>query len=256
MYTEGKLSEKDYRMWFMLNNMTRISILTPVGETDNTTIMNGIGQGSFAGALASSNNIGTSVYDITKEEVSANIANMPLNCLIFQERYRKDEPDTRGCMKRSREDIGRIVESKQLKANVSKSKFVEIGSKKSRKKCLKRAEKNPIKMGDLILENSTAEKYLGDKIHEDGTAARITKTIKSRMPAANAKSKEIMRTTKSTLWLLWLKMNWRIIKLKLRAITKTMGKSKDNLCRQALINGQETCNGEDLLTKCMNICKT
>ena len=60
-------------------------------------------------------------------------------------------------------------------------------------------------------------------------------------------------TLKSMLWLdnQMLKMKWRIIQLKLRAIAKTMGKSKDNLCRQALIAGQETCNGEDLLTECM-----
>ena len=77
MYTKGKISEKDYRMWFMLNNRTRISILTPVGETDNATIMNGIGQISFVAALASPNNKGTAVYDITKGEVSANIGNMP-----------------------------------------------------------------------------------------------------------------------------------------------------------------------------------
>ena len=68
----------------MLNNRRRISILTPVGESDNATIMNGIGQGSFAGALASSINIGTAVYDITKGDVSASNGNMPLNSLIFQ----------------------------------------------------------------------------------------------------------------------------------------------------------------------------
>ena len=36
---------------------------------------------------------------------------------------------------------------------------------------------------------------------------------------------------------------------------EAMGKSEDNLCKQALIAGQETCNGEDLLTECINICK-
>ena len=66
MYTKGKISEKDYRLWFMLINQTRISILTPVGETDNATIIYGIGHGSFAAALASSINIGTADYDITK----------------------------------------------------------------------------------------------------------------------------------------------------------------------------------------------
>ena len=41
------------------------------------------------------------------------------------------------------------------------------------------------------------------------------------------------------------RMKWRIIQLKLRAIAKPMGKLKDNLCRQALIAGQETGNSED-----------
>ena len=45
-----------------------------------------------------------------------------------------------------------------------------------------------------------------------------------------------------------LTIKWRMIQLKLRAIAKTMEKSRDNLCRQALIAGQKTCNKEDLLT--------
>ena len=53
-------------MWFMLNNRTRISILTPIGETDKAKIMNGIRQGSFAAGLASSINIGSVLYDIKK----------------------------------------------------------------------------------------------------------------------------------------------------------------------------------------------
>ena len=48
-----------------------------MGDTDGATIKNGMGQGSFAAALASSINIGTAVYDIRKGEVSDNIRNMP-----------------------------------------------------------------------------------------------------------------------------------------------------------------------------------
>ena len=44
-------------------------------------------------ALASSINIGTAVYDITKGEVSAHIGNMHLNCLIFQDDIAENEPD-------------------------------------------------------------------------------------------------------------------------------------------------------------------
>ena len=47
--------------------------------------MNGIGQGSFAAALASSLNIGCAVDGITRGIVSANIGELELNSLIFQD---------------------------------------------------------------------------------------------------------------------------------------------------------------------------
>ena len=75
-------------------------------------------------------------------------------------------------------DIGRMLESKQLKANVSKSKFVVIGSERSKKACLKEAEQNPIRMGDHVLENSASEKYLGDKINENLREMGHTKLVK------------------------------------------------------------------------------
>ena len=83
MLTKGKISMSDYRKWFKLNNRTRISILTPVGETEGATIINGIGQGRFAAALASSINIGTAVDEISKVEVTSRISNMVLNSMIF-----------------------------------------------------------------------------------------------------------------------------------------------------------------------------
>ena len=69
----------DYRMWFKLNNKTKISMLTPEGETEDATIMNWIGQGSFAAALASSLNIGCAVDVIIRGIVSANIEELELN---------------------------------------------------------------------------------------------------------------------------------------------------------------------------------
>ena len=89
MLTKGKISISDYRMWFKLNNKTRISILTPLGETEGATITNGIGQGSFASALASSLKIGCAVDKITKGIVTARIGNMELNSLIFQDNIAK-----------------------------------------------------------------------------------------------------------------------------------------------------------------------
>ena len=46
-----------------------------------------------------------------------------------------------------------------------------------------------------------------------------------------------------------LSMKWRITLAKIRAISKTMGKPNDNLCKRALIEGKESCNGEDLVSE-------
>ena len=112
MYTKGKISEKDYRLWYKLNNKTRISIITPVGETDNATIMNGIGQGSFAAALGSSINIGSAVHELTKDEPTAHIGGMQLNSLIFQDDIARMNSSLAQARKGA-QDIGRLLESSQ-----------------------------------------------------------------------------------------------------------------------------------------------
>ena len=67
-------------------------------------------------------------------------------------------------------DIGRLLESKQLRANISKSKYVLIGTEKAREECLKEAEEKPILMGEHTIGNSASEKYLGDKINQNRTS--------------------------------------------------------------------------------------
>ena len=51
-------------------------------------------------------------------------------------------------------------------------------------------------MGEHVLENSASEKYLGDKINQNGTAASIMETIESRQPLAVAKGNKIMNICK------------------------------------------------------------
>ena len=57
---------------------------------------------------------------------------------------------------------------------------------------LKDAESNPIKMGTHTLENLKSKKYLGDQIHEDGTAACISEKLNNRILLAKKKCTEIL----------------------------------------------------------------
>ena len=85
---------------------------------------------------------------------TANIGNMPLNSLIFQDDIAKMNRTLEDARKGAK-DVGRMLESKQLKANTSKSKFVIIGQKQSRTEMLKDAENNPIKWTIIFLKTQS-----------------------------------------------------------------------------------------------------
>ena len=65
--TKADIDSKDYRLWFKLNEDTRISVRTSVGESDSKLIKNSQGQGSFGATLASSLNIGYAIEDTFRE---------------------------------------------------------------------------------------------------------------------------------------------------------------------------------------------
>ena len=74
-------------LFFILYNMYYMP--SKKNESDGATMINGIGQGSFAAALASSINVQTAVDEITKGKVTARIGDMELNSLIFQDNIAK-----------------------------------------------------------------------------------------------------------------------------------------------------------------------
>ena len=71
LHTKAKITDKDYRVRFLLNNETSIFIITAA------TSFNGIGQSSFAAALASSLNIGFSVFDTKLGKFTSDICLIP-----------------------------------------------------------------------------------------------------------------------------------------------------------------------------------
>ena len=54
-----------------------------------------------------------------------------------------------------------------------------LGSAEFKEKTRQEARENPVMMGSHIMEESSEEKYLGDMIHTDGTAASILSTVKT-----------------------------------------------------------------------------
>ena len=179
---EGDISEKDYRMWFKLNCKTRISVVTSVGESDAVRIFDSIGQGSFWAAIASSLNIGTTIYDATEGETLTKLGHMPLNCLIFQDDIARLNT-TLEQARRGATLIGDTLPKKKLKSNLKMSRYVLLGSEEFKERTRREAKENPLMMGSHIREESQEEKYLGDMVYTDGLAASILSTINKHLGA-------------------------------------------------------------------------
>ena len=82
---KAEISDKDYRMWFKLNEDTKIAVRTSVGESKTELIKNSVGQGSFGAALASSINIGCAIRDTLKNKRTASIGHLDLTALVMQD---------------------------------------------------------------------------------------------------------------------------------------------------------------------------
>ena len=75
--TKAKIDNKTYRLWYKLNENTRISVKTSVGESDSAIVPNTIGQGSVGAALVSSLNIGTAMDETFKDNFTSHIGTNP-----------------------------------------------------------------------------------------------------------------------------------------------------------------------------------
>ena len=122
MYTlhkEAKISDKDYRLWFKLNEGANISVRTSVGESDTKLVHNSIGQGMFGAALASSLNIGCALKRTFLCKPSTTLGIMPLNSLIMQDDISKMN-DTLEQAREGCKMIDDTLRKKQLSVNYDK----------------------------------------------------------------------------------------------------------------------------------------
>ena len=174
----ANINAKCYRMWFKLNENTKISVKTSVGESDRAPIFDSVGQGSFGAALVSSLNIGCAIEELFKEDSTANIGQLQLACIILQddimEMCSNVEQARNGYQK-----IDEMLKKKLLRANYDKSKYLVMGRGKKKNTILEELEETPIKMGE--------------EVHAKGYKDNISIIIKERMRKLIPKVEEIIQ---------------------------------------------------------------
>ena len=146
----GKL----YKLIYELNKDTRITVRTPVGDTDSREVGEGWGQGTIEGASCSSVNLDKGVSDFfSNSEYEVSYGDVVLSPALFQDDV------SRLCLDPVAAQMGNdkmeaMAETKLLDFNMDKSCYIVIGKGK--------------------------DKYLGDQISCDGLAASVAATIDKR----------------------------------------------------------------------------
>ena len=198
MKDKAKIDDKSYRSLVKINDPTRISVKTSVGESKKATMPDSMGQGGPEAALMSSCSIGNGMKDTFKYEYSARIGRVGLNNLIFQDDIAKlnskVEDAREGCIR-----IDETLKKKRLSVNYGKSKYIIFGDKKFKNKARRELEKYPMMMGNVKIEESVKEKYVGDQIHNNGCEQSITETIKERIQNSKRVVNEIIETCNNPL---------------------------------------------------------
>ena len=173
---KGKL----YKLLYEMNRNTRISVRTPVGDTEWRDVGEGWGQGTIEGAICSAANLDKGVHDFFSDsEYEVSYGDLVLSPALFQDDV------SRLCLDPVSAQMGNakmeaMAETKLLDFNTDKSCFIIIGKDKEQRKLedVFAADK-PLLYGSPM-KQSKGEKYLGDQICSGGLAASVAATVDNR----------------------------------------------------------------------------
>ena len=177
--------KKAFKLWFKMNERTKISVVTGSGQTESEDIGECLGQGSAGGSIASAANLSDGVdlyFNPAKgggsgDELSYGA--VALRPIIFQDDL------ARCCLSRNSAQAGNIklsqmAKSKQLEFHPDKTGFIILGNKQKVEEIRKEISENPIYCGDFITKEKTQERWLGDISHSGGLAQSVLSTIQER----------------------------------------------------------------------------
>ena len=172
---------KAVRLWFKLNNDTKIEVKTAVGKTEQTDVGAVVGQGTIGGALVSQ-----AVLDEAAKEcfppagrLELEYGEVPLAPLMWMDDLLHA---TRG-LEEAREvnrKVDKMMKKRNLKLNEAKSVCIIMGKPKQKKELTLILENEPLMCGGLKTMEKQTDKWLGQHISARGLADSVAVTVASR----------------------------------------------------------------------------
>ena len=175
----SSISNKEYRLLYQLNKKRVISVVTPVGESEEEEVAEGLGQGGLESAILSSNSIGNGLDDFFR---ASNRELYYEDVRLQAWGYQDDVARASSSVEDVRDGVARLeamAEVKLLSYNHSKSSLVVLGPKKTRIELENDLKENPVMLNNLPMKIKHQEKYLGEEICSS-LAASVVATVRKR----------------------------------------------------------------------------
>ena len=142
----GKL----YKLLYMMNKDTKISVRTALGLSDDRDTGEGWGQGTIEGAICSAVNLDNGVKDFFADsEYEVSYGDVALSPTLFQDVVSRlcEDPVS---LQMGNDRMEAMAETKLLDFNMDKSCIIVIGKKKIKKDMEAKLDLNPPKLLNRI----------------------------------------------------------------------------------------------------------
>ena len=172
---------KACRLWYKINEGTRIRVRTGAGMSKFTDAGAVVGQGTLGGALVSQAVLdqGISEQFAPGGEDEMTYGSIPLGPIIFQDDVLHGAEGIKEA-RIANLKMDRVVKSLNLTLNKEKTFCISMGSKSQRNKIREELEKNPLMCGDMETVLKESFKWLGQVLSSGGLSDSVAATVEAR----------------------------------------------------------------------------
>ena len=184
--------KKAIRLWYKLNDQTRIQVRTGAGMSRFGNVGAVVGQGMLGGALASQAVLdeGVTEHVTPAGRLQMNYGEVPMAPLLWID----DIINTAGGLDEARQInvlVNKVMKQRGLSLNEDKSAIIIMGSKKQKLQASTELEKDPLLCGHFVTKEKQNDKWLGQILSSGGLASCVEETVNAKLGKIRGASLEI-----------------------------------------------------------------
>ena len=176
-----KCDPKAVRLWFKLNEKTRIQVKTSSGTSKFGEVGAVLGQGTLGSAIISQAVLDEGVKEHFPPggELQLQYGSVPLAPLMYQDDL-ADGSDTIANARITNRRVDFLTKQRGLDLNRDKTVCILIGSKKQKEAAMQKLEEAPLMCGSFEMKVKQVDKWLGQYISSKGLADSVSEMVAAR----------------------------------------------------------------------------